>query len=311
MFVGVSCRGELWGLDVFRAAEELGFDGLFTGEHLLAHRPTWDAITMTTALACATERITIGPAAVIAPLRHPTLLAKELAGIDRISGGRLVVALGVGGDYPEEFTQAGVPFERRGQRTDETIEILRRYFSGERFSYEGELYRLEDVRLDPPPARPGGPPLWVAGRSEAARRRAGRLGDGFLPYMVTPASCRLLFDSTLAHAGQAGRGLPSGYAWGAYVHVSLGDDPDEARRRGDEHLAWRYADPRLAGELAGRYCVAGCADDVVEGLLGFAEVGCTHLVLALIAPEGTPALEPLRAVAETVLPRVRRGRRGG
>ena len=77
VFVGVSCRGELWGPDVFRAAEELGFDGLFTGEHLLAHRPTWDAITMTTALACATERVAIGPAAVIAPLRHPTLLAKE------------------------------------------------------------------------------------------------------------------------------------------------------------------------------------------------------------------------------------------
>ena len=217
-----------------------------------------------------------------------------------------MVALGVGGDDPEEFVQAGVPLERRGQRTSETIEILRRYFSGERFSYEGELYRLEDVRLDPPPARPGGPPLWVAGRSDAARRRAARLGDGFLPHMVTPASCRRLFDSALEHAGRAGRDLPDGYAWGAYVHVSLGDDPDEARRRGDEQLAWRYADPRLAGEaLAGRYCVSGRPDDVAEGLLGFAEAGCTHLVLALIAPEGTPALEPLRAVAEAVLPRVR------
>lgn len=306
MFVGVSCRGELWGPDVFRAVEELGFDGLFTGEHLLAHRPTWDAITMTTAIACATERIAVGPAAAIAPLRHPTLLAKELAGIDRISNGRLVVALGVGGDYPEEFTQAGVPFERRGQRTSETIEILRRYFTGERFSYEGELYRLEDVRLDPPPARPGGPPLWVAGRRDAARRRAALLGDGFLPYMVTPESCRRLFDSVGENAAAARRELGPGYAWGAYVHVSLGDDPDEARRRGDEHLAWRYGDPRLTGELAGRYCVAGRADDVAEGLLGFAEAGCTHLVLALIAPDGTPPLEPLRAVAETVLPAVRR-----
>jgi alkanesulfonate monooxygenase SsuD/methylene tetrahydromethanopterin reductase-like flavin-dependent oxidoreductase (luciferase family) len=305
MLVGISCGGEFWGLDVFRRVEELGYDGLFTGEHVLFHRPVWDAVTMTTALACATQRILVGPAATIAPLRHPTMLAKELTGIDRISGGRLVVALGVGGDSRKELEASGVPFERRGRRTTETLEILKRYFSGERFSYDGEIFQLEDVGIDPPPARPGGPPLWVAGRKELTRRRAALLGDGFLPYMVTPESCRSMFDSVEAIAGAAGRTLPADYAWGAYVYVSLGEDGAEARRRGDEHLAWRYSEPRFTGDLAGKYVVAGDADACVEGLLRFAEAGCSHLVLALVRPRGEPALPTLEAVAETVLPRVR------
>jgi alkanesulfonate monooxygenase SsuD/methylene tetrahydromethanopterin reductase-like flavin-dependent oxidoreductase (luciferase family) len=304
VFVGVTCAGEFWGLDVFRRVEELGYNGLFTGEHLLFHRPVWDAVSMCTAMACATERIAIGPAATIAPLRHPTLLAKEFAGVDRISGGRLVLALGVGGDYPGEFEATGVPLERRGRRTTESIEILRRYFSGERFSYAGELFRLDGVRLDPPPARPGGPPLWVAGRSELTLRRAALLGDGFLPYMVTPDRCGQMFEFVREAAERDGRELPQGYAWAVYVYVVLGGDADEARRRGDEHLAWRYAEPRFTGDLAGKYVVAGGSEDCAEGLLRFAEAGCTHLVLLLVRATGEPPLEALEGFADAVLPRL-------
>lgn len=305
MFVGVSCGGEFWGLETFREVEHLGFDGLFTGEHLLFHRPVWDGITMCTAMAAATERIAIGPAALIAPLRHPTLLAKELAGLDRISGGRLLVSLGVGGDYPKEFAAAGVPLERRGRRTSETLEILRRYFSGGSFSYEGEIFVLEDVRIDPPPAQPGGPPLWVAGRGPLTRRRAALLGDGFLPYMAGAERCERWFEELRTTALDAGRDLPAGYAFAAYVYVALGEDAEEARRRGDEHLARRYDEPRFVGDLAGKYVVAGRVDDCVEGLKRYAEAGCTHLVLSLVSRAGEPALETLTAFANSSLARLR------
>jgi alkanesulfonate monooxygenase SsuD/methylene tetrahydromethanopterin reductase-like flavin-dependent oxidoreductase (luciferase family) len=305
MFVGVSCGGEWWGLDGMREVERLGFDGLFTGEHLVYHRPVWDGVTMCAAMAAATQRISVGAAALIAPLRHPTLLAKELAGVDRIADGRLLVALGVGGDYPREFDAVGVPLDRRGRRTTETVEILKRYFSGERFSYAGEIFRLEDVSIDPPPARPGGPPLWIAGRGEATRRRAALLGDGFLPYMVTPERSGRWFAELRSTATAAGRELGDDYAFGAYVYVSLGDDPDEARRRGDAHLAWRYAEPRFLGDLAGKYAVAGRADDCVEALARFGEFGCSHLVLAFVRPDGSPALDTLRRAAEELLPRLR------
>ncbi len=307
MFIGVSCGGEFWGLDVFRSVEELGYDGLFTGEHLLFHRPVWDAVSMCTAMACATERIAIGPAATIAPLRHPTLLAKEFAGVDRISGGRLILVLGVGGDNPKEFEAAGIPLERRGVRTTETLEIVRRYFAGERFSYDGEIFRLDDVWIDPLPSRPGGPPLWVAGRAELTQRRAGLLGDGFLPYMVTAERCGAMFERVAEFAAAAGRTLGREFARAAYVYVSLGEDGDKARKRGDAHLAWRYGEPRFTGDLAGKYVVAGDVESCAEGLRRFVEEGCTHLVLALVRDEGEPPSEALVAAAESLLPLVRQG----
>jgi alkanesulfonate monooxygenase SsuD/methylene tetrahydromethanopterin reductase-like flavin-dependent oxidoreductase (luciferase family) len=131
------------------------------------------------------------------------------------------------------------------------------------------------------------------------------LGDGFLPYMVTPGGCRRMFGSVEAHAEVAGRRLASDYAWCAYVYLSLGDDPAEARRRGDHHLAWRYDEPRFAGDLAGKYVVAGEAEACAEGLLRFREAGCTHLVLSLVRRDGESPAEAVRAVAEGVLPLVR------
>jgi alkanesulfonate monooxygenase SsuD/methylene tetrahydromethanopterin reductase-like flavin-dependent oxidoreductase (luciferase family) len=111
-----------------------------------------------------------------------------------------------------------------------------------------------------------------------------------------------MFDLIADHASKVGRELPSEYAWCAYVYVSLGDDPDEARRRGDAHLAWRYDEPRFAADLAGKYVVAGDATACAEGLVQFGEAGCTHLVLSLVRGAGEAPADALRAVAESVLP---------
>jgi alkanesulfonate monooxygenase SsuD/methylene tetrahydromethanopterin reductase-like flavin-dependent oxidoreductase (luciferase family) len=305
VFVGVSCGDEFWGLDVFGAAERLGFDGLFAGERMIVHRPSWDVVTMCTAIACATERITVGAAAAVAPFRHPTVLAKELTGLDRISGGRLVVGVAAGGDDPVEFEAAGAAVETRQRWTTETVEILKRYFSGARFDYDGKLFSLRGVRMNPPPARPGGPPGWIAGRGTRSQRRAARVGDGFLPYLVTPKQCARLFGEVRELAGELGRELGPGYAFGAYLHLALGEDGAEARRRADEHLAWRYSDPRFAGELAGRYPVAGDADGCAERLSHYADAGCTHAVLFLIRRQDEPPLAGLEHVADELLPRLR------
>jgi alkanesulfonate monooxygenase SsuD/methylene tetrahydromethanopterin reductase-like flavin-dependent oxidoreductase (luciferase family) len=306
MFVGISCGDEFWGLDVFRAVEMLGFDGLFAGERMVVHRASWDAITMCTAIACATKQIAVGASAVVAPFRHPTVLAKELTGLDRISGGRLVVGLAVGGDEPAEFVTAGAQLERRQRRTTEALEILKRYFSGERFDYDGELFSLQNVRMDPPPAQPGGPPVWVAGREKLSRRRAALLADGFLPYLFTPAQCERVFSEIRGLAEKEGRQLGPEFAFAVYLHLALDEGGGEARRRADEHLAWRYSEPRFAGDLAGRFPVAGDAEACVERLLQYAEAGCTHVVLFVIRREGESVLAALKKVAEGLLPALRR-----
>ena len=305
MFIGISCGGEWWGAEAYQSVEELGFDGLFTGEHVMFHRPTWDAVTMCTAMAAVTERIAIGPAATIAPLRHPTLLAKEFTGVDLVSNGRLILCLGVGGDYPKEFVATDTPLERKGRRTQETLEIVRRYFAGERFSYQGEIFTLDDVWLEPLPVQSGGPPLWLAGRQEVTQKRAARFADGWLPYMYTPKSVKRTFDFIRDDAASVGRELPADYAWGAYTYLAVGKDAAEAQRRADEHLAWRYNEPRFVGDLAGRYNVAGNVEDCVEGLLEFRDVGTTHLVVFPIPAEGQSPGEMVEEIGSTVLPALR------
>lgn len=301
MFVGLTCGHEYWGLDTFNEVEGLGFDGLFCGDHLFTERPVWDGVTMATAMACATERITIGTAAIVAAHRHPTMLAKELIGIDRISGGRLAVAIGAGGNSPAEFQAAGVSLETRGKRTTEAFEVLRLLFSGERVSYSGETATVDNVLLDPPPARPGGPPLWVAGRRGAAKRRAAKLADGFLPYMFRPEQCAKAYGEIEEIAEAAGRNLGPDFVRGVYLYMAVGDSSAEARRRADQELANRYREPRFLNELSGLGSVAGTPEECVEGIARYAEAGASHVILHLVRGEEESPRAAIARAAERVL----------
>lgn len=299
----MTCGGVWWPDECFQAVEEVGFDALWTGEHIVFHRPILDAVPLLAGVAAMTKRIAIGPAAILVTLRHPTMLAKELATLDIISGGRLIVVCGVGGDYPREFAACEVPMERRGRRTTETIEIMRRYWSGERFSYEGQLHRLEDVDMSPTPVQAGGPPLWLAGRSAATTKRAARLGDGFMPYMYTPERCRQAFAEVEQKAEELGVELSPRFVRSAFVYVSVDDDPERARELGVRDLSWRYG--KDFTPWIDKYCVHGTPDTVTAALLEFADAGVEHLALGMIHSESvaldtSPSLEASRLTLETI-----------
>ena len=131
-------------------------------------------------VAGATERILLRTGVLILPERNPVLFAKQLATLDALSGGRLELGIGIGW-LREEFEALGVPWRNRGRRTDEYIEAMRALWTQEVASYHGETVSFEGIRCSPKPTRPGGVPLIVGGHTEAAARRAGRLGDGFIP----------------------------------------------------------------------------------------------------------------------------------
>lgn len=167
-------------LELVRLAEALGFDSAWVSEHHGAsdgYLPS--LLPMLAAFAAATERILLGTGVVLAPLHHPLRLAEDAAVVDQLSGGRLILGLGIGW-REEEFRMFGVPLEERLARTVETVEILRRAWTGRRFSFTGRAFRFDEVRVTPPPARPGGPPIYLGGYTERAVRRAGRLGDGYV-----------------------------------------------------------------------------------------------------------------------------------
>jgi probable F420-dependent oxidoreductase len=141
-----------------RAAEEVGFDSLWVGDHLLyrgdggRERGPWDAWTLLAGLAGVTEHVRIGPLVACTAFRPPGMLARTAAAVDELSGGRLVLGLGAGWNEPE-FRAFGLPFEQRVGRFEEAFEIVRRLLGGERVTFAGRFHAVEDAVLLPPPAR--------------------------------------------------------------------------------------------------------------------------------------------------------------
>ena len=186
--------------------------------------------------AAVTTRITIGAGIVLLPLRPPALVAKEFASLDYVSGGRVVLGVGVGGESPQDFEAVGVPIHERGARADEAMLVLRELFAHSPASFEGRFTRFAGVSIEPRPAQPGGPPLWVGGRSPAALRRAGRLGDGWLPIWISPERYAAGWSEIRRHAESAGRD-PDALVPAAVVPALVADDGPSAREHVRAYLA--------------------------------------------------------------------------
>lgn len=307
--VGVTCGGDHWTAEQIQAVEKFGYDSFWTGEHIVYHRPILEAVTVLTRAAALTSRIKIGPATLILPLRHPTMVAKQFASLDVLSGGRVRLTIGAGGDYPREFAACDVPMSERGQRCTEAIEIMRKYWSGERFSYEGKIFKLNDVDMLPRPANPGGQiPIWVSGRQDGPMRRAARLGDGWHPYMYTADRCRESFLKVKEYAGEIGRTLPSDYVWAVFIYVALDDDVKVAREQGIKEMSYRYDQDFT--DLVDKYCAFGPPAKVVDYLARYIEAGVNYLILAPIMPPDRRSehLERLSREVVSVLDRIEPGR---
>jgi probable F420-dependent oxidoreductase len=189
-------------VELVRLAEALGFDSAWVSEHHGAsdgYLPS--LLPMLAAFAATTERIRLGTGIVLTPFHDPIRLAEDAAVVDQLSNGRLILGLGIGW-REEEFRMFDVPMSERLQRTVETIEVLRRAWTGRRFSFRGRAFRYDRVRVTPPPAREGGPPIYLGGYAESAVRRAGRLGDGYITDADPKDVAVELFESGAQEAGK-------------------------------------------------------------------------------------------------------------
>ncbi|MGI8797671.1 MAG: LLM class F420-dependent oxidoreductase [Acidimicrobiia bacterium] len=205
-------------------AEEHGFESLWTVEHTVVpagyaseypysadgKMPGGDAVSITDPLiwmswvAAITTRLRVATGILILPQRNPITLAKQVATLDMLSGGRVDLGVGVGW-LREEFDALGVPFEERGARTDEYIAALRALWSDDPVTFKGEFVSFERCHSNPKPVQKGGIPIVVGGHTNAAARRAGRLGDGFFPGRASDEELRPLIETMRASATDAGR----------------------------------------------------------------------------------------------------------
>lgn len=183
-----------------RRAEALGFDAAVTIDHLLTTPPaytcTWlEPMTLLAALAGVTERIQLGTLVLVLPFRNPVSFAKEWATLDVLAGGRTICGVGVGW-AEEEFELMGVPRSERGRRTEEALELVRALWTGDRVTYEGRIFRVRDVTIEPKPVQTPHPPIWIGGGSQPFEkiyaqhvpdvtpvlRRVARYADAWVPH---------------------------------------------------------------------------------------------------------------------------------
>ncbi|HXG03307.1 MAG TPA: TIGR03619 family F420-dependent LLM class oxidoreductase, partial [Candidatus Binatia bacterium] len=269
------------GVDLFwrlvDLCERTDIDSLWFPDRLSSPSPVLEPITAMAAVAARTRRLKFGPSVLVAPFRSPALMARQLAMLDYLSGGRALPAVGIGVESAPEFRAAGVPYEQRGRRTDEAIVIMRRCWTEPEVHFAGAFWSLEGVIVEPKPVqRPL--PLWVGGNSEPAMRRAGRLGDGWIPSFITPEQLRVGVEKVQAAAAEAGREVPADH-FGALVYFAFDEDPGRARAaaapflprgRADEATLARctaFGPPEVLAARLEEYIAAGASKFIVRPMV--------------------------------------------
>ena len=235
---------------------------------------------MLAAIAIRAPRVTLGTAVLLPVLRNPVILAHQIATIDQISEGRLVIGFGIGPDTPgvrAEYAAAGVPFEKRVDATLEGLRLCKALWTGEPVNWDGR-WQVSGGVLGPVPHRPGGPPIWIGGGSSRVRERAGRIFDGWLPVSPNATQWGEHWTEIKEVAREAGRNpaMPTG---AVCLNLSIDEDSNAADRQLDAYLAQYYgvADGKTPRQTHGSY--AGPAAGAADWLDGFARAGVDHFVL--------------------------------
>lgn len=283
-------------LDLAAKAEALRFDSIWVGDSLIA-RPRHEPLSLLAAIAVRAPKATLGTAVLLPVLRNPVILAHQIATIDQISEGRLIIGVGIGPDTPgvrAEYAAAGVPFERRVGATLEGLRLCKALWTGEPVDWDGR-WQVSGGVLGPVPHRPGGPPIWIGGGSRRVRERAGRIFDGWLPVSPNATQWGEHWTEITEIAQEAGRD-PVVLTGAVCLNLSIDEDTNAADRQLEAYLAQYYgvADgtPR---QTHGSY--AGSAAGAGEWLDEFARAGVDHFVLRF-AGHNERHLETLSGVRE-------------
>ncbi len=244
-------------------AEKVGLDSIWTTDHVLVPKKYSDpygniseSLITLAYLGAVTEKIHLGTSILVLPLRNPIVVAKQVATIDYLTDGRLILGTAVGW-MEEEFQNLAMPFRGRGKRFEEDIQLIRTLNQTESPHFEGHYHRFGDAIFKPAASHKNGPPIWFGGNSKAALMRAARLADGWHPVGLTIEGYRTLVQ-------QAKSLLPNGkpFTFSLRIHVDI----DGSTK------------PYSASSGESRDVITGTVQQAVDAIQGYQEAGLDHLV---------------------------------
>ena len=263
--------------------EELGYEYFSAGEHFMRGDPpgpSHASLPVLGVAAGATHSIRLLSSIVLAPFYHPLVLARTAATLDAASNGRLTLGVGIGGEYPIEFESAGLKVNQRGRRTDECLEIVRRLWQGERVTFSGKHFKLNEALLNPVPKQRPNPPIWVSGRRDAAMQRAARFGEGWVPYFFDPPRYKDSVQKIYEFAGEEERDL-EGFQWGFFPYISMYPTEQQAAEIAAAQLGGQYLYGGEFINIVRRYCLLGTPEQCAERLTDYIEAGARHIVFSI------------------------------
>lgn len=265
-------------IELAERAEQLGYDSIWVGDSITS-RPRHEPLTMLTAIAMRTENAMLGTAVLIPVLRHPVAMAHQVATLDRLAEGRLILGVGIGADSPSnqaEFAALDVGFDRRVGRMNDHLDLCRKLWSGEPVDHQGDFYQVENATIGPSTHTPGGPPLWVTGSVPASQRRAGTRYDGWMP--IGPVETFSNGWPVVQEAARAAGRDPATIGASTYLTISLDDNAAAADQTLNDFLAAYYpAPPAAMRKVQATY--AGPRSGLAEWVSEFVDAGANHLIL--------------------------------
>lgn len=283
-------------------AEDLGFGSVWAGDSILA-RPRLEALTTLAAIAARTQSVKLGTAVLLPALRNPVMLANEVANLDLLSQGRVVLGVGIGSKTPsvqKEFDSCGVSFGHRVSIYEEGLEIMRRLWSEPEVTFTGRHFRLKEVSPGLLPIQKPGVPLWMAGTVDAARRRMLRLGDGWFPNPPNTQAFTEGWDRIKEIAAETGEDAGKLHRC-VYTTLNINEDAAQADSELRAFIEGYYG---AAFETASRTqsVCAGNAKKCASWIRSFADAGAQTIVIRFGGPDQQGQLQKC---AQEVLPKVK------
>ena len=286
-----------------RRLVELGdrysYDSIWLSDRIVSDRFSLEPMIALSMVAAYSDRLKFGTSVLAMPLRNPVVLAKQIATLDYLSQGRFFPAVGLGQEEPEEYEACGVSKEDRGPRTDEAIRLMRRLWEEDNVTHEGTFYTCHDVSITPKPFLQPSTPVWIGGRSAAAARRVGRVGDGWLVSNVTPKEIEegreIVFDT----AHEYGREIEEDHI-GVLLGYYIAPDTKEASSKAEKFITRQRPDAHFT-----EYSAVGSTEQVAQVIQRYIDSGAYKFVVRPLCP-AEETVEQLEIMGTEILPHFRK-----